>query len=274
MDQLTQWLSGFLETGLGASSSGPTVWEMGLALVIAYFGGFLSSLTPCIYPMIPITISVVGGTTPQHLKTSKKSFWPEFKSTFTRSLAYVSGMSVIYAFLGVLAAISGRVFGTLTQTFAWSLGLGIFMNLAALVMMDVIPFDPQAWIDRIKRKLKGGSGPVHHHTLKEERKTSLVEAFVLGISSGFIAAPCTTPVFAALLGYVAQTQSVGFGLFLMLSFAWGLGTLLLIIALFTGTLQLLPRSGNWMKHIKLASGLLLLAYAQYLIYRAGVIGGP
>jgi thiol:disulfide interchange protein DsbD len=102
---------------------------------------------------------------------------------------------------------------------------------------------------------------------------TLLGAFTLGASSGFIAAPCTTPILTSILAYIAKTQSVGLGLALMLSFACGLGTLLLLIAAFTGFLQLLPRSGNWMKTMKTLSGLILLAFGEYLIYRAGGLGG-
>ena len=96
----------------------------------------------------------------------------------------------------------------------------------------------------------------------------------LGASSGFIAAPCTTPVLTSILAFIAKTQSVGLGLALMVAFSLGLGTLLMIIAGFTGALQLMPRSGHWMKRIKTLSGIILLGFAEYLIYRGGAMGGP
>ena len=99
-------------------------------------------------------------------------------------------------------------------------------------------------------------------------------AFFLGASSGFIAAPCTTPVLTGILAYIAKTQSIGVGFLLMTSFSLGLGTLLIGISAFTGALQILPKSGEWMKTIKVGSGLILLAFAEYLIYRAGIAGGP
>ena len=98
-------------------------------------------------------------------------------------------------------------------------------------------------------------------------------AFTLGASSGFIAAPCTTPVLTSILAYIAKTQSISLGLGLMFFFSLGLGTLLLIIAGFAGAITVLPRSGQWMKTIKTLSGLMLLVFAQYLIYRAGTLGG-
>ncbi len=231
-----------------------------LAVALAYAGGILSSLTPCIYPMIPITIGVVGGIQTHHEERNKRGI-------LMRGLAYVLGMAIIYAFLGVLAGITGQVFGSFTNTSKWYFFLGIVMTLASLMMMDVLPFDPQAFIDRAKRALGMGGKPGQQDV---EQEATLLGAFILGASSGFIAAPCTTPVLTAILAYIAQTQSVILGLSLMLSFAFGLGTILVGIAAFAGTLQKkLPRAGHWMTKVKIFSGVLILAFAEYLFFKAG-----
>jgi thiol:disulfide interchange protein DsbD len=214
--------------------------------------------------MIPITVSVVGGIGP-----ARRS-WSEI---LVRGAAYVGGMTVIYSFLGVFAGLSGRLFGSITNTSGWYLGLSIVMTIAGLVMMDVIPFDPAVWWETLQRKLGRRKHVTHAAHAAHEREMTLAGAFMLGASSGFIAAPCTTPVLTAILAYIAKTQSVILGLGLMFAFSLGLGTLLLLIAAFAGALQILPRSGGWMKKVKLASGLLLLAFAQYLMYRAGAMGG-
>jgi thiol:disulfide interchange protein DsbD len=171
-------------------------------------------------------------------------------------------MTFIYAILGVVAGLTGQIFGSLTQTPGWYMGLGIIMTLAGLMMMDVIPFDPQALIERLSRRNSGGKSKVREGG-------TLLGAFSLGASSGFIAAPCTTPVMTSILAYIAKTQSVGFGLLLMTAFALGLGTLLLVVATFAGSLQMMPKSGRWMNAIKVASGLLLLGFAHYLFFQAG-----
>jgi cytochrome c-type biogenesis protein len=231
------------------------------ALGVAYLGGVLSSLTPCVYPMIPITVSVVGGVG----NGKRERSWHEVA---LRSISYVSGMAVVYAALGVVAGLTGRVFGTFTNTSGWYLGLGAVLTLASLMMLEVIKFDPAAmlntWNARRAHRRPSVAVIAHH-----EREVGLVGAFALGASSGFIAAPCTTPALTAILAYIAQTQSVGLGMGLMLAFSAGLGTLLLLIAAFAGALRVLPRSGQWMNTIKVASGLILLFFAQYLIYRAG-----
>lgn len=250
MDQLAHSLENLLKSGsLGGSL---------LAVALAYLGGIFSSLTPCIYPMIPITIGVVGGIQTHHEERNTRGI-------LMRGLAYVLGMAIIYAFLGVLAGITGQVFGSFTNTPKWYITLGIIMTLAALMMMDILPFDPQAFLDRAKRSM-GLSGGTKDNS---EKEATLLGAFVLGASSGFIAAPCTTPVLTAILGFIAQTQSVVLGLTLMLSFALGLGTILIGIAAFAGTFRKLPKAGAWMNKIKIFSGILILAFAEYLIFKAG-----
>jgi len=237
------------------------VLSLVFAFGIAYAGGILSSLTPCIYPMIPITVSVVGGG------MGAQRSW---KKTFVGGGSYVLGMTLVYSFLGVAAGLTGKIFGSFTNTSGWYLGLSLVLTLAALVMMNVLPFDPQVWWDSIKRKLSGGKARPHSMPKAE---MGWLGAFALGASSGFIAAPCTTPVLTVILAYIAKTQSAAVGLLLMTAFSLGLGTILLLIAAFAGALKILPRSGRWMEVVKIASGLLLLGFAQYLIYRAGALGG-
>jgi cytochrome c-type biogenesis protein len=260
MNSLTQLITQLLTPGTGGA------WGSVLAVLLAYLGGVLSSLTPCVYPMIPITIGVVGGVGPTRRP------WQEI---WIRGAAYVGGMAIVYSFLGVLAGLTGKVFGTLTNTPGWYITLGAIITLAALTMLDIIPFDPQMMIESFKRKIgirpkvpaHGHQGHAHGHPM------STLGAFGLGASSGFIAAPCTTPVLTTILAYIAKTQSVGLGLALMLAFSAGLGTILLVVAAFAGAIQALPRSGQWMKTIKTASGIILLIFAEYLIFRAGALGG-
>lgn len=252
MDQLAARLENLLLSG---SISGAL-----FALALAYFGGILSSLTPCIYPMIPITVGVVGGL--QENNEERKT-----RSVVIRGIAYVLGMALIYSFLGVLAGITGQVFGTFTNTSTWYILLGGIMTVAALMMMDVLPIDPQAILENIKIKM----GLNSRNKTETHKEATILGAFILGASSGFIAAPCTTPVLTAILGFIAQTKSVVFGLGLMLFFSFGLGTILILIAAFAGSLQKLPRAGHWMNRIKIASGILILMFAEYLIFKAGKV---
>ncbi|MBS1960348.1 MAG: sulfite exporter TauE/SafE family protein [Bdellovibrionales bacterium] len=250
MDQLANTLENLLKSG--------SIGGAFLALALAYFGGILSSLTPCIYPMIPITVGVVGGVRGSHEERTTRS-------VLIRGLAYVLGMAIVYSFLGVLAGITGQVFGSFTNTSTWYLILGAIMTFAALMMMDVIPFDPQAMMEKVRRSfgVKPGNADLN------EKEATIAGAFLLGASSGFIAAPCTTPVLTAILGFIAQSKSIVLGLGLMMFFALGLGTILMVIATFAGSIQKLPRAGAWMTRIKIFSGIIILLFAEYLFYKAG-----
>lgn len=257
-------ITDFMSQLLVSDSSSTTPLHILAALGIAYAGGVLSSLTPCVYPMIPITVGVVGGV------GQSKRAWHE---VWIRGAAYVLGMALIYSTLGVIAGLTGRVFGKLTNTPGWYLSLGIVISLAALIMLDVLPFDPVLWWNQIKRKLSKRHHSNPRNSSADHEKMTLLGALALGASSGFVAAPCTTPVLTSILAYIAKTQSAYLGFALMLAFSLGLGTLLMVIALFTSALQILPRSGKWMKTVKLISGLILLGFAEYLIYQAGSLGG-
>jgi len=265
MDSITEFLEHLLNVSSPTNGS-ITLAQAGAAILVAYVGGILSSLTPCVYPMIPITVSVVGGGG----TSSTRRAWHE---VWVRGLVYVSGMAMVYSFLGVLAGLTGKLFGSMTQTSGWYLFLGVVMTFAALIMMDVIPFDPLIWLETLKRWIRPNrSSAQFRPSSVQKTELSLLGAFTLGASSGFIAAPCTTPVLTSILAFIAKTQSIGLGLTLMLAFSLGLGTLLLMIAGFTGALQILPRSGKWMKAVKMGSGLILLIFAEYLIFRAGKLG--
>jgi thiol:disulfide interchange protein DsbD len=229
------------------------------AIGLAYLGGILSSLTPCIYPMIPITMGFIGGTAKGDIKTG-----------WILSSAYVLGMGAVYTALGVVASLSGRIFGSMTNTPGWYLFLGAIMIASALWMLDIIKFDPNVWVSKLTnlRRKHGGATVAG---VVERNEGTLFGAFILGASSGFIAAPCTTPVLTTILSYIANEKSLVFGGLLMFSFAMGLGTILVAVGTFTGALKVLPKSGVWLQRIKLISGLLILALAEYFIFKAGTL---
>lgn len=250
MSMLFDQLRHALETG--------SLFSLLLALILAFLGGVLSSFTPCIYPMIPITIGLIGAT--------EEKSW---KDGLSLSSFYVLGLATVYSALGMFAALSGRIFGTVTNSIGWYLALGIIMTVSSLWMLDVIQFDPNVWIEQWKRNRAHRKKSHTPHTQHQEHKNSIWGAFALGASSGFVAAPCTTPILTTILGYVAGQGSVVFGTLLMFSFALGLGTILVFVGTFAGALKLLPRSGNWLTFIKKASGILILAIGEYYIFKAG-----
>ncbi len=230
MDSFLSHLDVYLQTSLLSS------------LAIAFVGGILASLTPCIYPMIPITAGVIGHA---NIGGSKVR-------GFLLSLIYVMGMALTYAALGVFAAATGRFFGTINSSPWTFLLVGNVIMFFGLGMLDVFP-------------LPTISGPLVH------RKLGVVGIFLAGISAALVAGPCTTPVLGTLLAYIASSQSIVAGGLLLFVFSLGMGTLLLLVGTFSSFLTAIPRSGSWMVIIKKAMGVLMLFLAQYFFLKAGAL---
>lgn len=220
-----------------------------LALGLLFGAGVLTSLTPCIYPMIPITAGLLGGA---------GAVGRSRRRTALLTASYVIGLALVYALLGLLAGLTGTLFGTISSN-PWAyLAIGNLLLLAGLAMFDVIgvaaPQRVLAWAGR----LGGDSAPA---------------AFVLGATSGLVAAPCGAPAFAAVLTWVSTTQSAVLGFLYLFVFSLGMTTLLVVIGLTSGTLAALPRSGVWMLWIKRAGGAIMLLMAQYYFVKAGTVWG-
>ena len=216
-----------------------------LALVVLFGAGVATSLTPCVYPMIPITASVISGT------ARDRQPW---RRTVGLTMTYVTGMALLYAALGLLAGLTGTLFGTVSAS-PWALlATGNLLLVFALAMFDVIPVRVPgrllAWADG----REGGSyGAV----------------FALGATSGVVAAPCGAPAFAAVLAWVAATRAGWMGFVYLFVFSLGMTALLVAVGLFSGTVSRLPRSGRWMVGVKRVAAVIMLGVAQYYFIRAG-----
>jgi thiol:disulfide interchange protein DsbD len=102
-------------------------------------------------------------------------------------------------------------------------------------------------------------------------KKGFLDSFLIGAVSGVVIGPCTAPALAILLGYVAVKTNLLLGMSLLFVFAFGMGTLLIIVGTFAGVIASLPKSGKWMTKIKTISGLILIGAAEYFLYTAGVL---
>ncbi len=211
-----------------------------LSFCAAFASGLLTSFTPCIYPMIPITAGFVSSG---NLNGSK------FRGFFL-SLFYVVGMAVTYACLGVFAALTGSLFGGVSSNPWTHLFVANVMILFGLGMLDVFNFPTL-----------GKDFSVEGH--------GLPGAFIMGLASGFIAAPCSAPMVGALLAYVASTQNAVYGGSLLFIFALGMGALLLLIGTFSGIVASLPKSGVWMVRIKKGLGLGMIGIGEYFLIKMG-----
>ncbi len=220
------------------------------AFPILFFAGVLTSLTPCIYPMIPITAAIVGGTELKPGETKPNRLRP-----LLLSLTYVVGLALVYALLGLIAGLSGTMFGRISTNPWLYFAMANLLVFAALAMFDVIPVRMPAAI--IQRAATAGDGG------------RFGGAFVMGAMSGLVAAPCSAPVMIAVLTWVTETKSAFLGFMYLFVFSLGMCTLLVIVGVSSGTLSRLPRAGTWMVRIKKLFGLLMLGVAEYYLIKMG-----
>jgi thioredoxin:protein disulfide reductase len=206
------------------------------AFVFALTAGFLTSLTPCVYPMIPITISVFGAR-----GASSRA------RAFLLATAYVAGIAVMFGTLGTTFALLGRAFGTFLANPFVVVPLAIFFFVMAASMFGAFDMAlPASLQDRLSRV--GGRG--------------FAGAFLMGLVGGLIAAPCTGPPLAGILAYVATTRDAGNGFLLLATYAAGIGVPFWAIAGFS---MQLPRSGPWMNAVKSVFGVALVVAGLYYL---------
>ncbi|MFL5593037.1 MAG: cytochrome c biogenesis protein CcdA [Gemmatimonadaceae bacterium] len=218
------------------------------ALPILFIAGVLTSLAPCIYPMIPITAAIVGGTSVGDRPRPKVR-------TVVLTLTYVIGLALAYASLGLFAGLTGTLFGSVSTNPWLYFAMANLLIVAALAMLDVIPVRVPTWL--LTRASTAGAGG------------SLYGVFVMGAVSGLVAAPCSAPVMAAVLTWVSSTKSGALGFIYLFVFSLGMCTLLVVVGLFSGTVARLPRAGEWMVWVKRFFALIMLAVAEYYLVQMG-----
>jgi len=208
-----------------------------IVFILAFIGGILTSFTPCVYPMIPATVAIFGAK--------------EVKSRLMAcSLAatYIMGVALSYAALGVTAAAIGVVFSQAMEN-PWVISVvAAFYVFLALAMLDVFTFYlPSSWVTAATKVNRKG----------------YVGAFLMGVVSSVVFAPCGEPILLGLLGMIAQRGDFFLGFWLLFVYAWGIGVLFFVIATFAGTIQYLPKAGVWMVAVKDLFGLLLFGLALF-----------
>ncbi len=209
-----------------------------VAFLIIFVGGVLASFTPCVYPMIPITVSYIGGRSRSRL------------GGFILSLFFVLGIALMYSGLGVIAALTGALFGGVMQSTPVLVFVGlVFFTMGASMLgaFDItIPSGLQG-------RLQGGP------------KSGVFGALFMGMVTGLVASPCVGPVLIVLLGHVAMVGEIWYGFLAMFTFAMGMGMLFLVIGTIAGVLATLPQAGGWMNTVKHFFGVVLIAFGIYFI---------
>lgn len=210
-----------------------------LAFLLVFIGGILTSLTPCVYPMIPITLAVIGAqATGNRMKG------------FVLSLFYVLGIAVTFSTLGLVAARTGALFGTFAQhPIVKVIIAAIFLTMGLSMLGAFVMQMPPAIASRLRGKQRKG----------------FLGAFLTGLVAGLIVSPCISPLLVVILAWVAQSGSMLLGFGLLFSFAVGLGVLFILIGTFSGVLKNLPRTGIWAELIEKGFGLLLIVLAIFFL---------
>ncbi len=226
-----EWILNYLNTQLTHSII--------VSALLCFLGGVLASLTPCVYPLIPVVATYIGS----------KSIKQTRLTSFYLSLSYVTGMAVVYSMLGIIAGLTGSLFGKVATHPLTLFFVGNLFILLGLNVFDVIPI------------------PVIG--IKNTEKKGLIGAFLVGGASGLITSPCTTPILGAVLFYVAKTKSVISGIILMFSFAFGMGLLLILVGTFSGLITTFPRPGKWMERLKFLLGLCFIGIGEYFLIKMG-----
>lgn len=222
-----------VQTGLGSYSP--------LALAGVFVAGILTSFTPCVYPLVPITVAFIGA----RASGSRKY-------VFFLSLFYALGIAVTYALLGVVASLTGKLFGQLQNSPWVFFGVGNIFLLLGLNVLGVFNLPLPQFIERLP-----------------QTKTGYAGSFLVGLAAGLVVGPCTTPVLAVLLGYVAGRQNVFFGFLMLFVFAIGMNTLLIIAGTFSGFLTSLPKPGKWLERSKKLLGWGMILIGEYFLIQAG-----
>jgi len=204
-----------------------------LLFVLVFAAGFLASLTPCVYPVIPIIMGYVGG----------RSGGRKLKG-FTLSLFFVLGLSLVYSLLGVVAAKTGSLIGISFQNPVVVAAIAAIFIVMGLSLAGLFSIPVPAWITS---------------KMSRSRKSDIAGALVIGGVSAVIAAPCVGPVLIALLSWISQSGNIFLGFWLTFVFSLGMSVIFLVAGTFSGAIAALPRGGKWMSTVKYVFSALLIA---------------
>ncbi len=208
-------------------------------LFTAFSGGVITSLTPCVYPLIPVTLALFGADGESSRKRS-----------FLLSLTFVFGITVTFTTLGIIASQTGAIFGSVLAHPAIILILSFLLLFLALYNLELFHL---TWLTRVQSTASriGGRG--------------FLGAFFAGTVAGFVAAPCVGPILVSILVYVAQVGDLVYGSLLLSSYSLGMGMLFILLGTFSGLLSRIPRSGQWMSAVKFFLSCALFLVALFLL---------
>lgn len=210
-----------------------------IAFGVIFLIGLALNLTPCVYPMLTVTVSVFGAQTDTNTLR-----------VFFKALIYVLGIATMYSVLGVMAALSGGLFGAVLQSTWVLVGIGVLFFLLSLSLFGLYEIQMPYWLTS---KLGG------------QQKAGILGIYISGLVVGIFAAPCIGPPIIALLAFVGARGDVLFGFLAFFILSLGLGLPYLILGTFSGLLSKLPKSGSWMDWVKKVLGIILIGVGFFYI---------
>jgi len=208
-----------------------------VSLCVAFLAGLISVATPCVFPLIPITLASIGAGSDAPTLCRLR-----------RSVFYLLGMALTYSALGIFSASTGAVFGSLLGNRFVVVLLSIFFTAMAAVTLGLVHLPLSARIQTLACKVSSHG---------------LLGTFMMGSLSGVIAAPCVGPILVVILGLAAQSQHATFGAALLFTYALGFGLPFVILGTATGLLSYLPRPGRWLHGVKVvvAAGIMFVVFS-------------
>ena len=213
-----------------------SIW---IKILLSLLLGILLSLTPCIYPMIPITVGILQA------QGSKSVFY-----NFFLALTYTVGISITFAALGLIAAFTGQLFGSILANPLFVIVLVLILIYLAFSMFGFY----EIYIPKFLQQREGVSA-----------KGTILSTFLFGVVSGTIASPCVSPGLVLLLSIVIAIGSKAIGFIMLFAFGLGLGFPLLLVGTFSGSINKLPKAGAWMIEIKKIFGIMMFGVCFYFL---------
>ena len=217
-------------------------WAMIWTLLGIFVGGIALNLTPCVYPMIPITVSYFGGRATSDAAQGKSRL-------VVHGLCYLLGLAFTNSILGVIAALTGSLMGAVLQHPAVLIAVAAVLIFFATSLFGL-------WELRLPSGLTQAAAKSY---------TGYFGSLFMGLTLGIVAAPCIGPFVLGLLTWVASMGSPWLGFIVFFTLSIGLGLPLFILAIFSGQLQRLPRSGGWMLWVRKLMGWVLVGMAAYFL---------
>ncbi|MCB9030465.1 MAG: sulfite exporter TauE/SafE family protein [Deltaproteobacteria bacterium] len=208
-------------------------------LGLVFVAGIATSFTPCVYPLIPITLTIFGA------REQKSKL-----QAFILSLIYVLGIATTYTTLGLVSALTGSFFGSFLSSPFVSVVLFLIFLLFAFASLDIFHFQLSQSLQS-KANTVGGKG--------------YLGSFTMGLVSGIVAAPCTGPVLATILLVSSTIGNPYWGSILLFVHALGLGLLFIVLGTFSGLLSKIPKSGNWLHLVKFFMGAVIIVLAFFFV---------